>query len=55
MKKKSIEDQIASLSNYGLIYAADLIDLAKKLNREPQELEDIALELGFNVEGLLEA
>ncbi|MBP5426583.1 MAG: hypothetical protein J6Y29_01585 [Clostridiales bacterium] len=54
MKKKSIKDQIADLSNYGLIYACDLKDLAKKLNKDPQELEDIALDMGFNVEGLFD-
>lgn len=54
MTQKKITELIADLSNYGIIDAQDLKELADKLGKDPQELEDIALDMGFEVEGLFQ-
>ena len=54
MTKKNIKKLIADLSDYGVIDAEDLKELAKELGKDPQELEDVALDMGFEVEGLLQ-
>ena len=51
---KRLREQISNLSDYGIIRTADLIALGIQTRTDPQILEDMAMAMGFKVEGLLQ-
>ena len=49
-EKEELENKLSSLSNYGKIYFDELEELADELDFDPIKLQDVALDMGFNVE-----
>lgn len=49
-EKSELEHKLGSIGNYGKIYFDDLEELADELGFDPIKLQDVALDMGFNVE-----